>query len=352
MKCNLMVKRLALVSMVMASGASAQTAHLTSSDVEGHNGEPLNRFGISYRAGFNISAKFKNVGGYKSPLNRDPVTGAAQYDDGYIGVDPSGNLGNETQAWGYTSGAQYQGDAIVMSSSGSPANGATKNQYDDPQHGVEFTYNRQLGLMDKTKWGIEAAFNYTDVTMNDRGTVFGDVNKARYAYALGGNVPPPAPYSYKPGYFPAPLLSTIPSLLPSVTVPGGATTTGSRNFDADIFGLRVGPYFEFPMSERFSFLLSGGLSLLVVSSDFKYHQTTSIEGLPSQSQSGSGSHSDVLGGSYVGGNIVYALSKSVSLSVGAQYQANGHYQQVEDGQKAQIDLGQSYFLTVGLGYSF
>jgi len=351
MEYKLMVKRLALVSMVMASAASAQTSRVTPADVEDHSGEPLNRFGINYRAGFDITARFKKVGGYKSPLNIDPATGAAQYDDGFIGVDSSGNLGDETQFWGYTKASQYQGDTIVMSSSSSLANGVSKSQEDDPQQGLELTYSRQLGRGEKTMWGIEAAFNYTDVTINDHGTIYGDANTARNAYSLGGNtpLPPQLPPAQLPNY---PLISTIPIQLSPITVANGAVTTGSRSFDANIFGIRLGPYWEIPMNKRFSLLLSSGLSVLYVSSDFKYHESTSVPGSASQPRSGSGHHNEFLAGSYVGGNIVYAVSKSVNVSIGAQYQAAGHYSQTENGEKVVLDLGQSYFLTVGLGYSF
>ncbi len=236
-----------------------------------------------------------------------------------------------------------------MSSSSALANGASKNREDDPQHGLEVTYSRELGRLEKTKLGIEAAFNFTDVTIKDHGTVFGDASKARYAYSLGGNIPLPPGSVITESY---PLLSTIPVPLSPITVQNGAVTTGNRRFDADIFGVRLGPYWEIPMCERFSFLLSGGLSVLFVSSDFKFSETTSISDSASQSKSGAGSHSDVLAGSYIGGNIVYALSEAVSLSAGAQYQAAGHYSHVESGKKAELDLGQSFFLSVGLGYSF
>ncbi|MEO6183663.1 MAG: hypothetical protein ABIP71_11310 [Verrucomicrobiota bacterium] len=349
MECNLMVKRLALVSMVMASAASAQTSRVTPSDVEDHTGESLNRFGINYRAGFNITTKFKHLGGYTPQVNRNPDTIVAQYDDGFIGLDSSGNLGNETQFWNYNNASQYQGDTIVMSSSSAPANGTSKNRENDPQHGLELTYSREFGRGEKTMWGIEGAFNFMDVTINDHGTVFGDASKARYAYSLGGNLPLPPGSVITESY---PLLSTIPAQLSPITVANGAITTGNRSFDADIFGIRLGPYWEIPMNKRFSFLLSSGLLVLFVDSEFKYRETTRVSDLTSQSRSGSGSHSKVLGGSYVGGNIVYALSESVSLSAGALYQAAGHYSHVENGRKAALDLGQSYFLTVGLGYSF
>ena len=350
--------RWVLVSMIMASAASAENGGFTSSDAGSSGGDPLNRVGISYRGGFNISGKFKNLGGYTLMNNPGPASAGAEhfYDDGYNRVDSNGNAGNKTTFWGYANGGQHQGQTIVMSSSSSAANGSSKERDDDPQHGAEITYNRQLGTMGKTKWGIEGGFGFTDVTIQDRATLFGTAMKVSDAYTIPDSFPPiivpPAPYSGPfNGNGTAPVLGDLPSR--TITgIPNGTTVVGSRNFDADVYGLRVGPYLEIPLSKRFALSLSGGLALLSVSSDFEYKETVSIAGLPSQTRKGKGSRSEILPGGYFGGNLLFDLTERLNLSLGAQFQSNSTYTHKVNGKEAQLDLGRAVFVSAGVGFKF
>src|SRR5919108_408024 len=64
------------------------------------------RFGLSYRAGFNISAKFKNASGFAPGADPGPARSGINhnYENGYNRVDSSGNSGaceNCTWYWGY-----------------------------------------------------------------------------------------------------------------------------------------------------------------------------------------------------------------------------------------------------------
>ena len=64
------------------------------------------RLGISYRGAFNVTANFTGLGGYTSmnkpgvpgptPTTGGPGTVVRTYDDGFIGVDISGNAGGTT----------------------------------------------------------------------------------------------------------------------------------------------------------------------------------------------------------------------------------------------------------------
>ena len=352
------VSRWILVSMIMASAASADERHVTPEDVGCNCGETLNRFGVSYRVGFNITTKFKNLGGYTSPNNPGPATAGADhfYDDGYNRVDSNGNAGSKTTFWGYDNDSQHQGNTIVMSSSSSAANGSSKERDGDPQHGAEITYNRQLGKIGKAKWGVEAGFGFTDVTIHDGATLFGNVMKTGDTYTFPDSFPPivvpPAGYrGPRDGQGTAPVLGDLP--FRTVTrIANGARVAGNRNFDADIYGLRVGPYLEIPLSERLALSMSGGLALLSVNSDFKYEETVSIAGRPDQVHKGKGSHSDILPGGYFGANLLFALDERFNLSAGAQYQSVGTYTHKEGGKEAQLDLGQSVFLSLGVGFSF
>ena len=352
------VNRLVLVSMIMACAASAAPGHVTPEDVGCDCGETLNRFGISYRPGFNIDAKFKNIGGFAPANNPGRAIGGVDhfYDDGYNRVDSNNNAGDKTTFWGYDNATQLQGNTVVMSSTSAPGNGVSKDRSNDPQHGAELTYNRQLGKIGHAKWGVEGGFNFTDVTIRDNGTLFGAALRTSDAYTIPDSVPPiilpPAPYRGPfNGMGTAPVLGATP--FRTVTrIPSGSRVDGNRDFDADIYGLRVGPYVELPLNDRLAVAVSGGFALLYVDSDFRYNETVTAPGSPAQTRRGRGSHSDFLPGGYFGANILFALDERINLSGGAQFQSSGTYTHKENGKEAQLDLSQAVFFSVGLGYSF
>jgi hypothetical protein len=143
----------------------------------------------------------------------------------------------------------------------------------------------------------------------------------------------------------------------------GASITGARQLDANVFLFRFGPYLEIPISEKFSAILSGGLTLGFGDTHFKFRETVSITdplfagelGQPlgaTVSRSGSGSQTDFLLGGYVGASLSYALTERVSLLVGAQFQAAGEAVNNTKGKQAILDLGQSIIVSLGANYSF
>src|SRR5580692_989632 len=92
---------------------------------------PTQRFGLSYRAGFNITADFRNLGGFPASSSPGPATGGGIdriYDDGYVRVDSSGNAGGQTWFWGYKNASQIPGnDTVVMHSTLSEPDASSLN---------------------------------------------------------------------------------------------------------------------------------------------------------------------------------------------------------------------------------
>jgi hypothetical protein len=337
--------------VLLTSVASAQSGGLTREDLVCPCLHPVNRFGLSYRAGFSISARFKNVGGYAAQSNPGAAIAGIDhtYDDGYNRVD-TGTNSNATWFWGYENASQISGNTVTMTSSSAPGNGVSGERKDDPQHGVELTYNRELGHFEKWRWGVETALNYTDVVIGNNAPYLGPRKDVRHTYQNLGSVFPEAPYH---GTFEGPgdLISTTPVEEIRFTA-NGARTTGNRQFDADIYGFRVGPYLELPLDDRWAVSLSGGLALLSVNSDFNFRETVTMADRPAQTRRGNGSNSDILPGGYIGGNFLYAVRENVNLFAGAQFQTAGTYSHKESGKEVEMDLGKSVFINLGVGFSF
>jgi hypothetical protein len=358
MKHHLKARPLLAASLVAASMASAQESATNlppGLKLEAEQKPLKNRFGLSYRPGFNINATFKHLGAFPAQTNPGPPTGVANrfYDDGYVRPD-SGSSPGLTWFWGYDNNSQVPGnDTIQFHSSSSPGTGVSEDNSGSPQHGLELNYDRYFGKVGKrASWGLEGAFNYNNITIDDSSPVVSSVQQLTDTYALNGVVPPEAPYS---GTFagPGPLISDMPNRS-FATIPGGAYVTGKRNFDANMFGVRLGPYIEIPLDkkERFNVSFSGGLAMAVVNGEFNYRESTTIQGAGTVQSSGSGTDTQFLVGGYFGTTFSYSFTQSWSVFAGASYQYLPTYSQKVDGREVELDFSKSVFVNVGFGFSF
>ena len=341
-----------VVSLLRADSARAQGGR-------GPRPRPANHFGLSYRPAFNISATFEGIGGYAAPSNPGAAVGGdvdRVYDDGYNrrDVSPSDGL---TWHWGYVDAAtQISDDWLLLSRSSSVADGVSSDQDSGPQPGVELTYRRELRAWPSLRLGLEGAFNFTWVDIDDSQPTPSSVTRLTDAYALGGIIPPQAPppaWAYEGTFLgPGALISDTPAPRPPLVIPNGAVTSGRRNLEASVYGFRVGPYLEVPIGRHVTFSLSGGLAIAAVNSEFEFDESTSIAGVGPVQQSGRDTGDDLLLGGFAAGNLSYAFTPSVNVFAGVQYQNVGHYHQRTGAREVTVDLGESIFMTLGAGVSF
>src|SRR6266566_4857183 len=324
----------------------------------------LNQVRVSARMGYNISAHLENVGVSagqtfpQPPPPKDPsrhfesATGVS-YQDGYVGIDESGNapLPGETQGrtfyWGYARQDQIAdlnndgiGDTLLLSHSTSGT--LLQDFKNDPQAGLEVSYARQLGQRDGSTYGIETSFTYTSLDLRAHGIADPRVLGVD-AFSLGNPpiIPPAGPYEPQP--FGAPVIYDTPTHYPVNIV---------SSFYAAVYGLKVGPYFEFPLAKRLSFALSGGFSLLIADSDFRIQQSAAVPSPGIASGTVSGSSVGVLPGAYAAGRLSLMASDSVNVFTGLQYESNGHHSQSLAGKRVEIDFWNAVYWTFGVSYSF
>jgi hypothetical protein len=319
--------------------------------------ESANKLSASFRMAFNVKTSFENVGAFTSASTRTTPDGAAwNYDDGFVLVDASGNAMGYTRYWGYSSSGQLPGNGTILMNRSSSAGSSVSENPDAPIPGLEVTYRRELGRGDTFRWGLEAAANYMRVSVSDSRTISSSALSFTDAYALpglegGGYVtPPPAPYSHGSGLSPQgnPVIGATP--ISSLTETMMTSVSGSRDFDANVIGWRLGPYVEMPLGQRGRVSLSGGLSLAYILSDFNFNE--SIAGSSIGSISGGGSDSDLLVGAYISGEASYQLAQAWELFGAVQFQYLDKYSQTESGHTAVLDMTKSVFVSVGVSYSF
>jgi SH3-like domain-containing protein len=341
---------------VAASGSVPRTGPV----LELEPGEKLNRFGISYRVGYHMTAAISRMAPFSSraDLGLSTAPGVSRvYDDGYVRLDSSGNAGNLTWNWGYSDAPQVStADSITQHSfSGNFSSEAQRLGGGAPQHGLELTYNRQIshlgGKYDNGTWGVLAGFSRTEFSVQDSQTLSGTLTTTTDTYPLGGVIPPLAPYQ---GSFqgPGPLISSVPGRGFS-SVANGATIIGQRDFEADIYGLRLGPYVEIPVGKYFSVSLSIGLAIGVVDSELRYNNTLVIpDSSVRLSQTGRGFDNQVVPGWYLDLDVNVPIYGSLSATGGFQFEGFDRYTHDSGLDRVQLNMVEACFFTVGLAYSF
>jgi hypothetical protein len=300
----------------------------------------LNRFGLSYRPGFNISANFNNLGRLPASAPGLAAGGVPHtYDDGFVLVDISGNAGGQTWNWGYADARQIMGPNLVLSSS-LPGTLA-RDRENDPQQGFEFTYARQLGQAKRTRWGLESAFNFTAVNLRHGAPAPVGV-LAVDAFSLGGIIPPLAPYA---GTFagPGPLISDAPVR--------SSFNVDSR-FNASMYGLRLGPYLDVSVSKALTLNFSAGLAAVTVDGRYRYEELAVAPGSGSILRHGLGHKTAFHAGGFVAANLSYQVTKAVNVFAGIQFQSVGKHSHTVDDKQTVLDLRKSLFATLGLDVSF
>lgn len=319
-----------------------------------------NRFSLSARFGFNISATFKGVTSLPAPSSSrtTPDGMTYNYDDGYILTDVSGNFGGQTWNWGYDDSArQVVGNSIQLNRTTGAASLSSPDLDSSPvTYGFELTYNRQLGVInDSLHYGIGAASNYLNFGLNETSSSSGSVTVVTDSYGFTpGTTPPSAtPSSPYQGTFNGPgfLVGDTPISSVSSIIPGSALTD-QRKFDANLWGLNIGPYLEIPLGRRFNLSLAAGVSLALLNSSASWTETVAIPTVGITSASGNGNDNAFLWGGFVGANASWEFYDHWTAVGGVQYQNLGKYQHSFGGREVEMDLRNSIFVTVGVGYSF
>lgn len=353
-------------AVCVLAAAQAQPAAPVESDpiqpvqLETLKPRPLSRFNLSYRMGLNITADFKKLGGLSSASDPNSYAGhtTRTYDNGgYVGVDSTGNNhgpGYENTTWyyGYNSPGADQGTALTLSSSSSPATASSKDNSDDPQHGFEISYDRELFQKGSWRFGVEGGLGYTHLSIKDSRRLTATVNRITDSFAVPDGVTlPDAPYA---GTYtgPGPVISSDPQRQTTVINSSENTIIGERELEADIFSLRLGPYAEVPLNDRFSLLFNGGLYLAIGDINFKFNETVTVADTGTEYHSGSSSDTEFLVGGYVGANLEYALTEQVGLFVGAQFLSAGQSVNRSKGKQSVLNMSESVVVSIGASYSF
>ena len=338
--------------------------------------ELTNRFTFSALFGFNVKASFKGLphgGGSLNFVNtRTTLDGDAyNYDDGYVLVDSSGNAGDLTWYWGYDNKANQfdsaanpilNGNNSILMHRSTPGDLASPQTGNAPYYGAEVGWIWQLVADEKVRFGLEIAGSYMGLNIDDNGAFTGSSFRTPYENAPVEDGTEPPPVSQSSGSWDGRKGPTGSSYLidanfsqagPISVVPNGTLVAGSRDFNANIWGMRLGPIFEFPIGEKVDVTLFAGMAAGWLNGTASWSQTVSTaNGTWTAYTSGSGSNNGWLWGGYAGAGLVWRFHQDWSLATGARYQNMGKFSQTYAGQQVDVNFKNAVLVTFGFRYSF
>jgi len=248
------------------------------------------------------------------------------------------------------------GNNLIMSKASSAGTVSSGTIDDDPQQGMEFLYSLAIGPVGRFSWGLEGAFGFGGLDIRDSRSLTSDVNVVTDTFDISnleaGGGPPPAPGTPSPGRSGTTALILVEPASRTSAIYPGATVTGYRSVEADVFDFRVGPYVEFQLARRVGLTLSGGLGLAFVDSTFAFNETMQLPGAGQLVNAGYGTESDLLVGGYAAANMYYAVTDAWRLFAGAQYRNMGAFNQTVNGAEVKVDFGNAFYTALGVSYSF
>jgi len=318
------------------------------------------RIGAGYAPVLGLEAKFEGLGRFRSPFSPQPLGGGTDYDydDGFVHVDSSGNLGGLTWNWGYQHDSQYNpsgNGSIAMSITNSLATGST-DERGAAENGWEVFGYYDMGRLAfapfkaaPAGWGFCGGLQYARVNLGNGDSLATALVTTTDHFGLGGQVPPSAPY--EGSYFgPGVLLDDAPTR--TTTIGGQGLVVGSRELDADLFITRFGGYLQAPVTGKFSLMAEAGVNLGIASGSYEFHSATTVAGLGTQQSHGSDSTTSLLPGVYAGLSGLYRLDDHWSVQGGARYQYLKPLELGANGSDATLSFDQAFVLSLNVVYSF
>jgi len=311
------------------------------------------KVGAAYAPIFGLDAEFKGLGTSGSAFVPQPIAPGTnyEYDNGYVRVDSSGNLGGETWNWGYEDASQVSGNQVAMSLSSSNGD-ASAREHDEIAQGVDLFAYLDMGKVTlggkDASWGFRAGLHYGRADIGHSGSLTAGTTTITDTYTLTSGVMPGAPYNGTPGG-PGPMLGETPV---RDIVSGAATVTGSRDLDVHLTTLNFGAYLEIPVAEKFSVSLEGGLSAALADGEYEFDSTTTLTGVGTVNSSGRDSDTKVLPGLYLGASALYQINDQWGLQFSGRYQYMDNFSLEDNGSEATLKFDSAFILSAGVVYSF
>ncbi len=295
--------------------------------------------------GLNIKANFSMNGTFGVSGN-NPAQGI--FDDGYVRVDNTGDVGGGTTYWGYDNASQLNGTALAMHAATSfTANSNTKED-GGAFPGFELAYGDDLGHWKHARVGWEAGFGLLPIKITDNSPMSAVVDQSTYTFNVGNVVIPQAPYFGNPSGSSVVIPDTASATNQTLTA---GTVTGTHTLDVMLYTLRLGPSLEWDLSKHVGLSLGAGPVVGIVSGNYKYDEVITANGA-SGKNSGQIDGTDLVYGGYVDATIMYHVVEHGDIYAGVQFMPMSNATISGGGRDGQLNLNGQVYFSVGINCPF
>jgi hypothetical protein len=295
--------------------------------------------------GMNISANFSMNGTFGVSGN-NPAQGI--FDDGYVRVDNTGDVGGGTTYWGYENASQLNGTTLAMHAATSFSANSNSKADGGAFPGFELAYGDNLSSWKHARVGWEAGFGLLPINITDNSPMSAAVDQSTYTFNVGNVVIPQAPYFGNPSGSSVVIPDTASATNQTLTA---GTVTGTHALNVMLYTLRLGPTLDWDLSKHVGLSLGAGPAVGIVSGDYKYNEVITASGV-SANNSGRIGGTDFVYGGYVNAMVMYHVVDHGDIYAGVQFMPMSNATISGGGREGQLNLeGQLYF-SVGLNCPF
>jgi hypothetical protein len=286
-----------------------------------------------------------------------PVLAPGAYDNGFVLPDAGSGPGStKTWNWGYNSPSQVQGTDLAFSRYDNvPAMGHKEVSISNPMLGgevvgginmVEFT------IFDHTaNLALELGYNFSSFSSHLNATTAGTSSYTVQTYSYSGVVLPQAPYAGTP-QGPGPLIDLNPNSTSVFT--SSANTIFNSSLETYFHELRLGPSLNLALNGRWSLGLGVGYASVLADSTLRYNEsaTFSDPNIPSTSRQADINKAKWSPGAYAELRTAYQINRHLSAYLGGDIAYHKNVNYGDDTYQVKLNLGSTYGVKIGLGYSF
>jgi hypothetical protein len=317
-------------------------------------------YGLTFRIGprvqFNFSANLRDI-------RTTPAPGSGDYDNGFVREDSSGPNSPDTWNWNYSSNSQVVGgtNLVFQRIENSPRVGDLSPSGGGSAFGGElfaaYEVSRfRIWKKREAHWGFEVGYGYTMFDVNASGTASSTTaRRVRAAYDITGIPLFPPPNRVDVGFSnPGPLLPRTP-VSSVIDGPVNATSTLDASISSDFHTLKFGPWFDFPITDRFTVGVGLGYCTVFADAELSVNETTTYQGAlagESVSFSGRAPRRDWRAGWYAQARVDFAIKPWLGVFGGIDLQSNQNLRFQAFDREAEIKLGTVFGASAGVRLSF
>lgn len=312
----------------------------------------MRHFRIGGSVMMNVKTDFKTSGTFQVNRPAPSAAGGVTYDDGFVGVDATGNAGGTTTFWGYNSASQFDSAADRLTYHGTDSySTAGSAKADDYPLGFDMVYAGTFRQWEHVAIGGEAGFGFNIFDSRDRRGLSATVNQTIDQYDTGTTVLPTPPYSGPQSGSGAPVIGSTPVSSTTQTVAG--TIGGSRTLDGILYNFRLGPTVRWEFYPRWTLNGSAGGVLGIFDAEYHFNETvTTASSTGGAVLKGKFGSTDFKPGGYAGAVVMWDSGNEWELFAGANFMAMGNGKLSSGGREATMHLDSAVVITAGINWTF